>query len=438
MNILLVHNSYQQPGGEDQVFAMEGALLESHGHRVVRHQAHNDAVKHRGGLVLLAQTVWNRKAYADLRRAIRDNHIDLMHVHNTFPLISPAAYYAAAAEKVPVVQTLHNYRLFCPAATLYREGGVCESCLGKTVTWPAVVHSCYRGSKPASAVSTALIAIHRTARTWNSKVAAFIALTDFARRKYIQGGLPASKIHVKPNFLDHDPGMVSAVGTFALFAGRLTEDKGILTLLKAWKEPGLSMPLEIAGDGPLAPQVEEAATENPNIRWHGWITRDRLLEKLRTAAVLIVPSEWYEPFGLTIVEAFASGIPVVASRLGSIASMVAHQKTGLLFQPGDAADLAAQIGWYRDHPSEMREMRYRARREYEQKYTSERNYHRLMAIYDEVLRRNSYGSTQTPVNQREVSLGTEEPVDSFSCCPLQSSAETGSRGADFSAARGNH
>jgi glycosyltransferase involved in cell wall biosynthesis len=431
MNILLVHNSYQQPGGEDHVFAMEGALLEARGHRVVRYQAHNDAVKNRGGLVLLTQTVWNRHAYTDLRRAIRDNRVELMHVHNTFPLISPAAYYAASAEKVPVVQTLHNYRFFCPAATFYRNGGVCESCLGKTVTWPAVVHACYRGSKPASVASTALIAIHRAARTWNTKISAYIALTDFARRKYIEGGLPANRIHVKPNFLDHDPGMVLGEGKFALFAGRLTEDKGILTLIKAWNEPGLSMPLEIAGDGPLAPQVSEAAKQNPNIHWHGWITRDRLLEKLRTAAVLIVPSEWYEPFGLTIVEAFASGVPVVASRLGSMASMVEHQKTGLLFRPGDPADLAAQVGWYLDHPTELKEVRHRARLEYEQKYTSERNYRQLMAIYDEALHRNSLSLLETPANPLEAQLPTSETVDSLCCAPAQSSAETSRGRADF-------
>jgi glycosyltransferase involved in cell wall biosynthesis len=296
------------------------------------------------------------------------------------------------------VQTIHNYRLFCPAATLYREGGVCESCLGKTVTWTSIFHSCYRGSKPASAASTAMIAVHRMARTWKSKVAAFIALTDFARKKYIEAGLPANKIHVKPNFLDRDPGMVSGQGGFALFAGRLTEDKGILTLIKAWNQAGISMPLEIAGDGPLAGHVKEAAAQNRNIRWHGWMTRDRLLDKLRTAGILIVPSEWYEPFGLIIVEAFASGVPVLASHIGSLASMVEHQKTGLLFQPGDSADLAAQIDWYLGHPNQIQEMRFRARLEYERKYTSDSNYHSLMAIYDEALQRNRQRSLETPAS----------------------------------------
>jgi glycosyltransferase involved in cell wall biosynthesis len=350
-----------------------------------------------------------------------------MHVHNTFPLISPAAYYAASAENVPVVQTLHNYRFFCPAATLYRDGSVCESCLRKTVTWPAVLHSCYRGSKPATAASTALIAIHRTAGTWKTKVAAYIALTEFARRKYIEGGLPANKIHVKPNFLDHDPGMVSGEGNFALFAGRLTEDKGILTLIKAWNHFGISMPLEIAGEGPLAAQVSEASQQNPKIRWHGWMTRDRLLEKLRTAAVLIVPSEWYEPFGLTIVEAFASGVPVVASRLGSMASMVEHRRTGLLFRPGDAADLADQVGWCLGHESEIQEMRHRARLEFEQKYTSEPNYQRLMAIYDEALRRNGHSSIETPVNRSEISSCGDETEESLYSCRVEPAAEISRR-----------
>ncbi|MGA8599740.1 MAG: glycosyltransferase family 4 protein [Bryobacteraceae bacterium] len=396
MNVLVVHNSYQQPGGEDQVFEMEAKLLESHGHRVVRFHTHNDQVKGLSAAGLFATTIWNNQAYREIKRVLRENDVDIMHVHNTFPLISPAAYYAASRERVPVVQTLHNYRLFCPAATFYRDGSVCESCLGKAVTWPAVIHSCYRGSKPATVASTALIAIHRAAGTWKTKVSAYIALTDFARQKFIEGGLPAARIHVKPNFLDHDPGMASGKGRFALFAGRLTEDKGILTLIKAWERPGASMPLEIAGDGPLAPQVSEAARRNPNIRWHGWITRDHLLEKLRTAGTLVVPSEWHEPFGLTIVEAFASGIPVVASRLGSIASMLEHRRTGLLFQPGDAADLATQVGWYADHPAEIEDMRRRARIEYERKYTSEGNYRQLMAIYNKAIRQDGLNRRETP------------------------------------------
>lgn len=383
MNILLVHNSYQQPGGEDRVFQMEADLLRSHSHRVVLHQSHNDDVAHSGRAALFAKTIWNRQSYAELRRIIRENKIDLVHLHNTFPLISPSAYYAAAAEYVPVVQTLHNYRLLCPAATLYREDRICETCVGKSITLPAVLHSCYRGSKAASFASTAMLASHRVAGTWQRKVTTYIALTDFAREKFIEGGLPGAKIRVKPNFIDPDPGIGPGTGKYALFMGRLTPEKGVRTLLKAWKILDGAMPLEIAGEGPLAEETRAAAAEIPNISLRGWLPREHLQEMIRNAAVVIVPSEWYEPFGLTIAEAFAAGVPVIASRLGSLTSMVRHRETGLLSESANAADLAAQAQWLLSNPNELPAMRVNARREFEENYTGERNYQLLMNIYSD-------------------------------------------------------
>ena len=362
---------------------MEADLLRSHSHCVFLYQSHNDDVANCGRATLFAKTIWNRKAYGELRRIIRENKIDIVHLHNTFPLISPSANYAAAAEGVPVVQTLHNYRLLCPAATLYRDGKICEICVRKPIALPAVIHSCYRGSKAASFASTAMLATHRGAGTWRHKVSSYIALTEFAREKFIEGGFPGERIRVKPNFVHPDPGLGSGDGNYALFIGRLTPEKGIRTLLAAWRILDGVMPLQIAGDGPLADEIGNAAGNIPNVSWRGWLSRSDLQNALQNAAVVVVPSEWYEPFGLTIAEAFAVGVPVIASRLGSLASMIRHRETGLLFTSGDAADLAVQVRWLLSNPNEAVAMRTEARREYEKNYTSEINYELLMNIYRE-------------------------------------------------------
>ncbi len=196
MKIALVHNYYQQPGGEDEVFADEGALLEARGHQVVRYTAHNDRIAGMRAPVLAQVTVWNRAVYRELRAFIRKERPAVMHFQNTFPLISPASYYAARAEGVPVVQTLHNYRLLCPNALFFRDGHVCEDCLGKSIPWPGVAHACYRGSRTASGVVASMLSIHRALRTWTEMIDVYVVLSEFARQKFIEGGLPSEKIVV--------------------------------------------------------------------------------------------------------------------------------------------------------------------------------------------------------------------------------------------------
>jgi glycosyltransferase involved in cell wall biosynthesis len=206
MRVLLLHNHYQQPGGEDQVFAAERDLLEAHGHRVLQYTTHNDQLADMGRAGLVKAAVWNGAVYRELRALIRKEKLQVAHFHNTFVLISPAAYYAAQAEGVPVIQTLHNYRLLCPNALFFREGRVCEDCLGKTFPWPGIAHACYRESRPASGTVAAMLTTHRALGTWKRAVDLYIALTGFAREKFIEGGLPSEKIVVKPNFVHPDPG----------------------------------------------------------------------------------------------------------------------------------------------------------------------------------------------------------------------------------------
>jgi glycosyltransferase involved in cell wall biosynthesis len=385
MKILLVHNFYQLPGGEDQVFAQETELLRSRGHQVVLYRVSNDQVKGQNPLVTVANTIWNQQSYRELRELMHSEKPDIVHVHNTFQVISPAIYYAANEEGIPVVQTLHNYRLFCPPSTFFRDGKVCEDCLGKKIPWPAVLHSCYRNSKLASAAVAAMLATHNYKQTWNETVSAYIALTDFARNKFIEGGFPAEKIFVKPNYLQTDPGPGDGKGNYALFVGRLTPEKGISTLLEAWRQIGNDFPLQIAGDGPLASEVEKASNEMESVTWLKWLPRAEILQRMKDASVLILPSTWYEGFPMIITEAFAVGLPVIASNLGSMSSIVDHQRTGLHFEPGRAAALVEAVRWWSAHPAETAFMRTEARLEYETKYTAEENYAQMMNIYDSVL-----------------------------------------------------
>jgi glycosyltransferase involved in cell wall biosynthesis len=389
MKVLVVHNRYQQPGGEDQVFLAETALLESYGHRVVRFISHNDRVAEMSPVTLAGKTVWNSSAYQELRTLIRLEQPDVAHFHNTFPLVSPAGYYAAKAEGVPVVQTLHNYRLLCPNALFFRDGGVCEDCMGKAITWPGVVHKCYRGSRAASGVVTAMLATHRALRTWRKKVDVFVALTEFARRKFIEGGLPAGKIFVKPNFVYPDPGPGVGGGGYALFVGRLSFEKGVGTLLAAWERLDRRIPLKIVGDGPLREEAVEAANRHPCVEYLGYRPAEEVHALLKEASMLVFPSEWYEGFSRVAAEAFATATPIVAADIGMATELVEHGHTGLHFRPGDPADLAAQVRWFYSHPEEHTRMRREVRAEYEAKYSAQRNYQMLLRIYESALERNA-------------------------------------------------
>ena len=383
MKILVAHNYYQQPGGEDQVVRDETGLLEAHGHRVLRYTMHNDTIAGMNPVALAASTVWNQSVYRELRTHLRRERPWVAHFHNTFPLISPAAHHAAKAEGIPVVQTLHNYRLFCPNGLFFRRGRVCEDCLGRAVPWPGVLHACYRQSRTASGVTATMLTAHRGLDTWNRMVDVYVALTEFARQKFIQGGLPADRIVVKPNFVDPQPNVGEHRGGYALFVGRLSPEKGIATLLRAWERLGEKIPLKITGDGPLASAVAEAELRLPRVEWLKWRSRDEIDALMREAAVLVFPSECYEG-GLpkTIIEAFAVGLPVVTTDLGAMSRLVTHGRTGLHYRPSDADNLAATMDGAWTHPQQLGELGREARREYERKYTAERNYQMLMETYE--------------------------------------------------------
>ena len=381
MRILSVHSRYQIRGGEDECRDAEVSLLREMGHLVEVYEENNERVAKLGSLRTAIRTVWSEEAHQTVRRRLTQQAYNVVHVQNFFPLISPSVYYAAKAEGVPVVQTLHNYRLLCPNALFFRDGHLCEDCLGKFVTSPGVLHACYRGSRAATGAVTAMLTAHRTMQTWTEMVDVYIALTEFARQKFIEGGLPAEKIIVKPNFVHPDPGSGEGRGGYALFVGRLSPEKGVRTLLSAWKLLRGKVPLKIVGDGPLAAWVAEAAQQMPGVDWLGRMPVAEVYDLMGEAAFLIFPSEWYETFGRVAIEAFAKGTPVIASNIGAIAELVDSGRVGLQFRPGDPEDLAAKVEWLLEHPVELAQMRREARTEFEAKYTAEKNYQQLMEIY---------------------------------------------------------
>lgn len=396
MKILFAHNYYQQQGGEDRVFAEEGRLLEENGHTVIRYTLDNDLVKIMGRAALAQSTLWNRNTYYQLRNLIRNERPQVVHFHNTFPLISPAAYYAAQSEGLPVVQTLHNYRLLCPNALFFRKGRPCEDCLGAIVPWPGILHSCYRGDRLASGVVATMLSIHRALGTWSRKVQVYIALTEFAKNKFIQGGIPKCKIMVKPNFVAQDLSVGDGLGKYAIFVGRLSQEKGIERLLTAWPHVGKKLTLQIVGDGPLASKVATVAETEPSVVWLGHQPTSKVYDLIGSAMFLICPSEWYETFGLVVIEAFAKGTPVLTSKIGALAELVEDGRTGLHFNPGDLDDMVKKIEWVISNQDQLKKMRRNARTAFEDRYTRARNYEILMKIYQTASSRSQLPLTDTP------------------------------------------
>lgn len=384
MNVLVVHNAYQRPGGEDRVVADEMRMLEQGGHSVICYRASNDDVAQLSPLQLASRTMWSRDSYDALARIIDEQRPDVMHVHNTMPLISPSAYYAATRRGVAVVQTLHNFRLLCPNALLFRDGAACEKCLGKTIPWPAIQHSCYRSSRSATSAIAAMVTLHRGAGTYATKVDAYIAPSTFVRKKFVDNGFPADRVFVKPHVVYPDRGAGRGNGGYALYVGRLSAEKGIRTMLTAWEALREDLPLLVVGDGPLSPMVADAAGRGV-VQWLGQRSEEHVHELLARARVLVLPSECYETFGRVAAESYAAGTPVIAANGGSLREIVEHDQTGLLFVQGSADDLVRQMRRALRLPGMLDEMRGAARAHYEQHFSASMNLRQLLDVYRQAI-----------------------------------------------------
>lgn len=380
--VLQVHTRYRQAGGEDEVVAAEMRILRQAGvdvRQVIFDNADvRDSESLIGDLRIAASAVWSRSAERRVRAAIRAHRPEVVHVHNTFTAASPSVYAAAAAYRVPVVQTLHNYRPVCPAATAFRDGHPCTDCVGRLVPWPGVLHACVRGSRSQSLVVAASISVQRARRTYSSGIAGYVALTEFQRRLVIDGGLPAGRIRVIPNFLEPDPGVTTYPRAGVLFVGRLSIEKGIETLLNAASlVPGA---VSVAGSGPLT-AITERSHAAGHISYLGALAHASVLDAIRRTIALVLPSVWFEGFPIVVLEAFATGTPVIATRIGSLAEVVEDGVTGLLAEVNDSTGLANRIRWSLDHPAQMREMGTNARQRYEARFSAATHLQELQAMY---------------------------------------------------------
>lgn len=383
LRVLLIHNFYQQPGGEDSVFRNESGLLRDRGHEIYEYTDHNDRIHNFGHLHLAAATLWNRNTRHKLASILRDFNPDIAHFHNTFPLVSPAAYYACRDEGVPVVQTLHNYRLLCPAANFYRAGAVCEECIGKSIPWPSLLYGCYRDSRFATAGVAAMLTVHRARGTWTEMVNTYIALSEFSRTKFIEGGLPKSKLTVKPNFLSIDPGLSNQSGDYVISIGRLSVEKGTRNLISAWQQLPTQIPLRVYGDGLLSGESRERATNLGlnSISFYGQVPQEESIQALKAARFIVVPSGCYENFPMSILEAFACGIPALVSNRGAMPEIVEDGVTGVHFDAANPTDIAAKVEWAWTHAKDMEIMGRKARQQFERRYCADANYSQLLAIY---------------------------------------------------------
>lgn len=379
MKILVAHNRYHYRGGEDTVVDAEVSLLRERGHEVMLYSRDNNELNNIKPAAAALAAIWSRQTEKDIAQLSSSFAPDLIHAHNTFPLISPSLYGIAGHLGIPVVQTLHNFRLLCPQAMLLRQGRVCEDCVGH-FPWRAVVHRCYRHSYLQTSVTSAMLVVHRWRGTWRKDVSRYIVLNQLCRDKFTRGGLPAERMRIKPNFVESSrvPQWDKRKG--GIFIGRLSTEKGVEILARAMTR----LPqyrIDVYGKGPLQALVEQA----PGLRYGGFQSPSQLIERLHDAAFVIAPSTGVESFGLVAIESFACGTPVIGTRHGGLAELVDHGKTGLLVTPGDATELANAISWAHANPAAMLVMGKAARDEYLARYTPEHNYDILLGIYREAI-----------------------------------------------------
>ncbi len=395
MRILLVHNYLRPPSGENTVFEQERALLEQHGHAVhtyTRDNAELDASSRLRRLAIPLTAHWSLRSRRELRRCLAESAAEIVHFHNTFPLISPAALRTCHRAGVAVVHTLHHFRLVCPGALLYRDGAICEACSGQRF-WPAIRHGCYHGSSLQTAGVASMLLMHRWLGTWSNCVDSYIALSDFAAAKMRAMGLPATHIDVKPNFLADPPTPGAGTGP-GLFVGRIGAEKGIDCLVAALRR--FRRPFSIAGTGPDAERVRRAlaSVELAHVEWLGLLDHAAATRRMRDAAFAVFPSVWYEGMPMVVLEAMAAARPVIASRIGALGDLIVDGETGLLVEPGDHAGLAAAMQRLHDDPGLATRMGRRARQRFEQHFMPAANHQALLEIYRRAVARRRASLTR--------------------------------------------
>jgi glycosyltransferase involved in cell wall biosynthesis len=365
-------------------------MLQRHGDEVVEFSRSNNEIIDKGVAGKLQgaiSTPWNPNMAKAIRHQVERYQPDVVHVHNTFPLLSPAIFHSIGKRAARVL-TLHNYRLFCAAAIPMREGKVCTECLDKRSALPSLIHGCYRNSRVATLPLALSVGLHRTLGTWMNQVDAFIALSEFQREVMIEAGLPHDKVHVKPNFFPGNPEVVAwpLRQPYVVFVGRLTAEKGVINLLRAWQAWGADAPeLRLVGDGELRPELERMATGLP-IRFLGQVSAEDAQAEIGGAHLQILPSEWFETFGLVVIEAFAHGTPSAVSNIAALPSLVQHGKSGIVFEPANPESLLQEVRRAWETPGLLQRLGQEARAAFESDYTEEANYTSLLKIYQQAIK----------------------------------------------------
>ncbi len=379
--ILIVHNHYQLAGGEDTVVSNEKRMLEEHGHKVVLYTRSNSEIKNMNifqKLLLPFIMIYNPRTSKDIKKIIKEENIDIVHVHNTLSLISPSVYYAAVKIHKPVVQTIHNFRLLCPGATFYRDDHICEDCVTKGLRC-SLKHKCYRNSFIQTLVCVMNTKIHRATGIY-SKIN-YICLTEFNKNKLLQlKQIKPEQVFVKPNFVnDKKIDLNESRDNQFVFVGRLDKLKGIDFLFEAWKKLGKNAAkLIVCGTGPMNDWCENFIETNQlNIEMKGFVKNEDALKLIASSTALILPTQWYEGFPMTIVEAFSVGTPVICSNIGNVASLVTEGITGVKFKYDDVNSLCNAITKVQKETissSQIKEI-------YKQRYEEHTNYAILIGIY---------------------------------------------------------
>lgn len=388
MKVLLVHSAYQQFGGEDSVVRAETELLEKHGDEVCQYTRHNDEIKQFSlaqKAAFLPQTIYSRKTSGEIGDVVRRFKPDVAFIHNVYPLISPSAYHKLHAMGIPTVQVLHNFRLHCPNGLFYTQGQICEACKGGNYL-NAVRKRCYKDSYAFSGLYALTLGLNRLGGVMK-KISGFICLTEFFKLKMQEAGIPDSKLFVRPNFV-YAPALPQGEipgNDYVLFMGRLSPEKGCWTLIRAFEQLP-RVPLKILGTGPLEQELRDYIRDKGirNIELLGFKSGAEKWDILRNSLSLVLPSEWYENFPVTALEAFMACKPVVAARLGGLPYIVEEGKSGLLFEAGNVGELAQKIQSLVDRPAEAARMGECGRRLTETKYGPEQGYRNLMKIFSQV------------------------------------------------------
>lgn len=388
MKVLVVHNRYKDRTGEDSVFDREVDLLRSHGNHVETFTVDNREILDNTTaekISLAKSTVWSYKSNNQIYKILSETEPHIVHVHNTLPLLSPSIFHACNKARVPVVHTLHNYRLICPSNTLFREGKVCEKCVSGTLI-NSVQHGCYRNSRVQTAVVAAMLQYHRWMKTWTRSINGYIALSEFQKMKVAALGIPKSKIYLKPNFIESTPKMVDSIkfGSYYLFVGRLIDEKGIALLIEGYEKSGSRYPLVITGPGYLREFVSRTTAKNDQIKYVGVQSKEEVLEWMKGAIALLFPSVWHECSPMSILEAYSCSLPVVCSRLGALPDMVSHKKTGYIIPQTTAQSLSEALLWVERNKQYWLSLKKNMTKNIKPIYFQDLNYRTLIGIYKHV------------------------------------------------------